>query len=35
MLELRVLLFLVALMVLAVGFFGGVQVYGLHHYDWR
>jgi uncharacterized membrane protein len=31
----RVLLFLVALMVLAAGFFGGAQIYGLHHYDWR
>lgn len=31
----RVQLFLVALMVLAAGFFGGVQVDGLHHYDWR
>lgn len=31
----RVLLFTVALMVLATGFFGGAQIYGLHHYDWR
>ena len=30
----RALLMVVALMVLAAGFFGGVQVYGLHHYAW-
>jgi uncharacterized membrane protein len=31
----RALLFLVALMVLAAGFFGGALIYGLHHYEWR
>jgi uncharacterized membrane protein len=30
----RLLLFLAALMVLATGFFGGAQVYGLRHYAW-
>jgi hypothetical protein len=29
-----VLLVVVALMVLAVGFFGGALVYGVRHYDW-
>jgi uncharacterized membrane protein len=29
-----VLLVVVALMVLAVGFFGGALVYGIRHYDW-
>ncbi len=30
----QALLLLVALMVLAVGFFGGAQLYGLDHYAW-
>ena len=30
----RVLLVVVALMVLAAGFFGGALVYGIRHYDW-
>ena len=29
-----VLLVVVALMVLAAGFFGGALVYGIRHYDW-
>jgi hypothetical protein len=30
----RMLLFVVALMVLVAGFFGGAMVYGIRHYDW-